>query len=88
MINPKAGAILLASALAAAVPAQAPAQAAGYGAAPAPARAHHRAHKAPHEARVARPAIAPTQQESLPAISRNPEDCTRTLCTCLQGGGC
>ncbi len=27
-------------------------------------------------------------RSSLPAISRNPEDCARTMCTCLAGGGC
>jgi hypothetical protein len=49
---------------------------------------HQHAHKAPGEARLARPAFGQPPQESPPAISRDPNDCVKTMCTCLGGGGC
>jgi hypothetical protein len=30
----------------------------------------------------------PPEDQNLPAISRNAEDCGKTMCTCLRGGGC
>jgi hypothetical protein len=30
----------------------------------------------------------PHGNADLPAISRDPEDCNKTMCTCLAGGGC
>ncbi len=51
----------------------------------------HAPRRTPHgEARVARPAFGqiPREDENLPGISRNSEDCVKTMCTCLAGGGC
>jgi hypothetical protein len=48
---------------------------------------HHGVRKPPREASAAL-ADQRRAQESLPAISRNPEDCIKTMCTCLAGGGC
>ena len=31
---------------------------------------------------------APPEDQNLPPISRNPNDCVKTMCTCLAGGGC
>jgi hypothetical protein len=60
-----------------------------YGAPPSAARAiHHHVRGAPGEARLARPSVSQPPRQNIPAISRNPEDCTRTMCACLQGGGC
>ncbi len=46
-------------------------------------RLHHSRHRT-------RPIVAqaPRPRPPLPAISRNPEDCVKTMCTCLAGGGC
>jgi hypothetical protein len=61
-------------------------------AAVAPPASHARAvHHGVRKARREAPAALADQrraQESLPAISRNPEDCIKTMCTCLAGGGC
>jgi hypothetical protein len=91
MIKPIVNPIVLAFTLAIALaPSGALAEASGYGAPGAPPWGlhHHRAHKTTGEARLARPAPAQPSGANLPAISRNPEDCTKTMCTCLQGGGC
>ena len=42
------------------------------------------------EAQRARPWYrqVPPEDRNLPAISRNPNDCVKTMCTCLAGGGC
>jgi hypothetical protein len=71
-------------------PAQSLAQPSGaYGAPSAAARSvHRRVRRAPGEARLARPFISQPPRRNLPAISRNPEDCNKTMCTCLAGGGC
>ena len=55
----------------------------------------------PAEARLARPAYGlatfgstpfegpgPREDQNIPAISRNPDDCAKTMCTCIGGGGC
>jgi hypothetical protein len=45
----------------------------------------------PHHYRHRSPPILgqePRPRAHLPAISRNPEDCVKTMCTCLAGGGC
>jgi hypothetical protein len=91
MTKPIAAQVALTFLLAVALsPTPALAQASGAnGAPPAPARAIHRhVRRAPGEARLARPSIGQPPLQNLPAISRNPEDCTKTMCTCLQGGGC
>jgi hypothetical protein len=49
---------------------------------------HHHAPRAASETRLSRPIFAQPPRQNLPAISRNPEDCIRTMCTCLRGGGC
>jgi hypothetical protein len=56
----------------------------------APGRGVHTPVKPPYGHRRTRPIVGQEQRPraSLPAISRNPEDCTRTMCTCLAGGGC
>ncbi|HKN27706.1 MAG TPA: hypothetical protein VJY34_07420 [Roseiarcus sp.] len=90
MIKPIALAFALAMAFA---PAAALAQYGGYGymgppgasgAANAPARMAHRPRRTP------RPWVnqIPPEDQNLPAISRNPDDCVKTMCTCLAGGGC
>jgi hypothetical protein len=67
----------------------------GYVAPAAPKRAaHHRVHRPPAEARLGRPAFIPppspppSANANLPTISRDPNDCVKTTCTCLAGGGC
>ena len=71
-------------------PAAALAQSSGGYLTPSAPRAavHHHVRKAPAEARLARPTFGQPQRENLPAISRNPDDCVKTMCTCLAGGGC
>lgn len=49
---------------------------------------HHHARSEPGEARLARPAFGQAPQPIPPAISRDPNDCVKTMCTCLGGGGC
>ena len=49
---------------------------------------HHYARTAPGEARLVRPTFGQAPQQSPPAISRDPNDCVKTTCTCLGGGGC
>jgi len=57
----------------------------------APSRAvHHHAGRPSGEVRLARPNLGqpPQTRNSAPAISRDPNDCVKTMCTCLGGGGC
>jgi hypothetical protein len=55
----------------------------------------------PAEARLARPTFGPPsfvpapfggpvprEDRNIPAISRDPNDCVKTMCTCIGGGGC
>jgi len=41
-------------------------------------------------ARAERPSVGriPREDENIPPISRDPNDCVKTICTCLRGGGC
>jgi hypothetical protein len=51
-----------------------------------PAQAvHHRVRKKRAWSGLRRP---PQKHENLPAISRDPNNCVKTMCTCLRGGGC
>jgi hypothetical protein len=49
---------------------------------------HRHVRTAPGQARLARPTVGQAPQQSPPAISRDPNDCVKTMCTCLGGGGC
>jgi hypothetical protein len=53
-----------------------------------PRTTHRHVRSAPGEARLARPTFGQAPQQSPPAISRDPNDCVKTMCTCLGGGGC
>ena len=93
MIKPTALALALAAALApAAALAQTPYGYYGYSGPPAPHGRVHRSHmrRIPREARIARPTFGqvPPEDQNIPAISRDPNDCVKTMCTCLAGGGC
>ncbi len=62
-----------------------------FGSAPGPRKSSPFAHAAhPREARIARPTFGqvPPEDQNIPAISRDPNDCIKTMCTCLAGGGC
>jgi len=89
MIRPVARSFAFIFALAIAIaPNVAPAQSVAAYPSPGARMVHHHARKAAGEAGLARPIIVQPPRRDLPAISRNPEDCTRTMCTCLKGGGC
>jgi hypothetical protein len=49
---------------------------------------HQHVRRTRNDARLARPAINQPTQASPPAISRDPNDCVKTACTCLGGGDC
>jgi len=93
MIKPTALALALAAAFA---PAAALAQTRyghyGYSGAPAAHGRVHHAHmrRTPREAQIARPTFGqvPPEDQNIPAISRDPNDCVKTMCSCLAGGGC
>jgi len=93
MIKPIALALALTAAFApVAALAQTPYSYYGYSGGPA---AHGRARHAhirriPREARIARPTLGqvPPEDQNIPPIFRDPNDCVKTMCTCLAGGGC
>ena len=59
-------------------------------AAPRGAGSAYGSHMRTRDARRARPWYrqVPPADQNLPAISRDPDDCVKTMCTCLAGGGC
>ena len=83
MIKPIALTFAVAMAFA---PSAAPAQ--YYGPAGAPGATDRPMRTPQRSARVARPWIGQAPREDIPPISRNPNDCVKTMCTCLSGGGC